>query len=214
MQKNWIWIVAAVVVVGLLGYLFLGNGAFNFSSLGNTSLRSLLTSNTAQKCSFDNGQTSGTIYVSAGRMRGDFSSKTGEAASKSHMVISNDIAYVWVDGITQGYRMPFESLSASSSTQASGGIDADAKVAANCGPWASNDSLFSLPSNVSFNPVGAPAGDMAPTTSGATKASTSAGASADTPQSYYEQVCGECNAITDDTLRLQCIAKNDCPNTQ
>ncbi len=217
MQKNWIWIAVAVIVVGLLGYfLFAMGGASSLSSLGNTSLRSLLTSNATQTCTFTNSQTSGTIYVSAGRMRGDFSSKTGETTAQSHMIISNNIAYVWVDGLAQGYRMPFEDLSASSSNKANGGVDADAKVATNCGPWAANDSVFVLPSDISFNPIGAPAGDMAPTssnTSGQTSgsANVSGSASGSATQSYLAQQCAACNAITDKTARMQCVAHFDCP---
>ncbi len=218
MQKNWIWIAVAVIVVGLLGYfLFAMGGTTSLSTLGNTSLRSLLTATATQKCTFNNGQTNGTIYVSAGRMRGDFASKTGDTTAQSHMIISNNIAYVWVDGLNQGYRMPFESLSASSSNnQASGGVDADAKVATNCGPWAATDASFSLPTNISFNAVGtvAPAQQTGSTSSQSSgSAGTSAGASASgsATQSYAAQKCAACNAITDKTAKAQCMASFDCP---
>src|SRR3569623_566933 len=144
-NRNWIWIIIAIIVVLLAALFFLKGGVGGLSTLGNTSLRSLLASNASQQCSFDNGQSSGTIYVSAGRMRGDFAVKSGEASAQSHMVISNNIAYVWIDGMNQGYRMPFEDLSASSSNKQSGGVDADAKVATKCGPWQANDSSFTLP---------------------------------------------------------------------
>ena len=136
------------------------------------------------------------------------------------MIISNNIAYVWIDGISQGYRMPFEDLSASSSTKAAGSVDADAKVATNCGAWAANDSVFTLPTDVSFNPVGAPAGDMAPTTSGSSNGSsggastgTSGSAAGTAPEgSYYAQQCASCSAIIDKAARAQCIASFDCPS--
>jgi hypothetical protein len=149
-------------------------------------------------------------------MRGDFSSKTGETTAQSHMVIANNIAYVWIDGMNQGYRMPFENLSASSSNnQAAGGVDADAKVATKCGAWSATDAVFSLPTDISFNPVGAPAGDLTPTTSGTTSgasAGAGAGAAGTVPTgSYYAQQCAACNAITDSTARAQCIASFDCP---
>lgn len=205
MQKNWIWIVIAVIVVALLAYFVLGRGGA-LSTLGNTSLRSLLTSNATQECQFDNGSSSGTLYVSAGRMRGDFTAKDS-AAAQSHMVIANDIAYLWIDGSSQGYRMPFENLTATSSTQASGGIDADAKVASKCESWSATDATFALPTDVSFNPVGAPAGDMTPTTTGSTQTSVEASSS----QSYYAQQCAACGAITDPEAKAQCVASFDCP---
>jgi len=56
MQKNWIWIIIAVVVVAALGFfIYKNNGSLGLSTLGNTSLRSLLAANTTQQCSFDNG---------------------------------------------------------------------------------------------------------------------------------------------------------------
>ena len=164
-QKTWAWILVAVIVIAAVGYFIYQNGGGRaLSTLGNTSLRSLLTSNTAQQCAFNNGQSSGTIYVAGGKMRGDFTAQGSSA--QSHMVIIGGFAYVWIDGVSAAYYMPFESLSATTTSQNTGGIDADAKVATNCKTWQVNQGLFDLPASVNFNKVGTtlPSGDMAPTT--------------------------------------------------
>lgn len=150
MRKNWIWIaVAAIVVIGG-GALFLMNGgAGPFASMGNTSLRSLLSANTTQKCSFDNAQSTGTIYVATGEMRGDFTSKVGQASAQSHMVIANDMVYIWADGTPVGYRMAFDDMKPGGAS--SPGIDADAKVATDCTPWQAEAASFTLPTTVTFN---------------------------------------------------------------
>ena len=152
-------------------------------------------------------------------MRGDFSAKAGGSSAQSHMIITNNIAYVWIDGMSQGYRLPFEDMTATTSAKNSQGIDADARVATHCGPWSATDAPFALPTDVSFSPVGTPTGDMTPTTSGASNKGTSssatsggaaAGASANT--SYYAQQCAACNAIADSSAKAQCIASFDCPS--
>jgi len=207
MNKTILWAIGAVVVVAAVaGFFFLNNAPGGITSLGNTSLRSLLANNMSQKCSFNNGDATGTIYVSAGRIRGDFSSKTGEVTAQSHMIITNNIAYVWIDGMNQGYRMPFEDMAGTSSSKNNTGIDADARVATNCESWSATDASFSLPTDVSFNAVATQtsAQQAAPTTSGAS-------ANVEASMSYYEKQCATCNAMTDKTAKDQCIAYFDCP---
>jgi hypothetical protein len=208
MNKTVLWVAVAVVVVAAAGaFFFLNNTPGGISTLGNTSLRSLLANSASQKCTFSNGDTNGTIYVSAGRMRGDFSSKTGEVTAQSHMIITNNIAYVWIDGMNQGYRMPFEDMASTSSSKNNTGIDADARVATNCESWQATDASFSLPTDVSFNAVAASAASQqaSPTTS------TSGSANVQAEMTYYEKQCATCSAMTDKTAKAQCIAYFDCP---
>lgn len=208
MNKSILLAIGAVVVVVAAIFFFMNGGSRGLATLGNTSLRELLSSNVSQKCTFDNGDASGTIYVGAGKMRGDFTSKGGEEAASSHMIISNNIAYVWIDSMNMGYRMGFEDLSKNGSQN--GGVDADAKVATKCESWQANESSFALPTNVTFNEVGTPPAATQNSTTSTTNTSTSAGAT--TQMSYYEQQCAACNAIADATGRMQCIAKFDCPD--
>jgi hypothetical protein len=213
MKNIWIWVVIVAVVVAAGAFFFMKGGIGNFTAMGNTSLRSLLSANSSQKCSFSNAQSSGTIYVGDGRMRGDFTSKAGDATAQSHMIIANNIAYVWIDGTNQGYRMAFEDLKAGGSNT-SGGIDADAKVATDCTSWQANEASFELPASVSFNALGTtPAQQTSTTTSqGSNTSGTSAKASAGTEGtlSYHEQQCAGCSQIADATGKAQCKASFDC----
>ncbi|MES2006642.1 MAG: hypothetical protein V4436_00875, partial [Patescibacteria group bacterium] len=130
MNKTLVWIIGLVILVAAVGgFFFLNNTPGGITTLGNTSLRSLLSGTTSQKCTFNNGDASGVIYVSASRMRGDFTSKAGEVTAQSHMIITNNIAYVWIDGMSQGYRMPFEDMASTSGKNNNTGVDADARVA-------------------------------------------------------------------------------------
>ncbi len=212
MNKNLLLGIGAVVIIAAAGvFFFMNGGAQGIATLGNTSLRELLSANVSQKCTFDNAESSGTIYVGAGKMRADFTSKSGEAAAVSHMVISNNIAYVWLDGVPQGYRMNFENLSGQGGAQV-GGVDADAKVATKCEGWQATEDTFSLPTDVTFSEVGAaPQAATQNSTSASTNTSTDASAAAKTNMSYYEQQCAACNMITDAGAKAQCIASFDCP---
>lgn len=199
----------AIIVVVAVGFYFIKGGG-NLATLGNTSLRDLLASGQSQKCTFDNGQASGTIYVGAGKMRGDFSAKSGEENSQSHMIISNNIAYVWVEGLGQGYRMPFESLSGQGA-QANGGIDADARVATKCEGWQAIETSFELPANVVFSEIGAPAANTNTNTQPAATSGEQSSTKVKAEMSYYEQQCAGCDMIPDATGKAECKASFDCP---
>lgn len=213
MKNIWIWVAAAVVIVGGAALFFMNGGIGGFQTMGNTSLRSLLSSNTSQKCSFTNADSTGTIYVGMGQMRGDFSSKVGQASAQSHMIITNNIVYIWIDGTGVGYRMAFDDMKPGQSGS-SQGVDADAKVATDCSSWQASEASFVLPTTVTFSALGGagatqPAAPTSETQSTGASAGVQAGAA---PQSYYQQQCAACNVITDKTAKAQCIASFDCPD--
>jgi hypothetical protein len=217
MQNKLIIGAVVLVVIAAGAVFFMKGGTGSFSTMGNTSLRALLSSNASQKCSFNNGDSSGTIYVGAGKMRGDFTSKTEGATAQTHMIISNDIVYVWLDGTAQGFRTAFSDMKPNSTSQ--GGVDADAKVATDCTSWQATESSFELPANVTFMaapsantgtmPQGSAGGDAAHTDA---SAHTSAGASAGATMDYHAQQCAACNMVTDPTAKMQCKASFDCPS--
>lgn len=213
-----IGLAVVIVAAAVAGYYFIGQGSGStvLSTIGNTSLRSLLAGVSPQKCTFDNGQSIGTIYVANGKMRGDFESKTETVTAKSHMVISNSISYVWLDGMKQGYRMAFDDMAKGNSTQGQG-IDADAKVATKCESWQANETVFTLPTDVTFNEVGMPPAqtNTTPAQGASTGAGASAGANASgkvpSAQDYMAQQCAACAAVTDPSAKAQCMAVFDCP---
>jgi len=212
MNKKALWIIGAVVVIAAAAgaFFYFNQTPGGIATIGNTSLRSLLAGTASQKCTFDNGESSGTIYVGAGKMRGDFTSKTGEATAQSHMVVSNNMTYIWIDGMNQGYRMPFEDMSGSGASNGQG-IDADARVATNCEPWQANEAMFALPTDVTFNALPSAASTQQNTPSADTSAAAAASEGKGGPATYAEQQCAACNMITDPTAKAQCIASFDCP---
>src|SRR6266480_7634128 len=64
----------------------------------------------SQKCTFSdktNGG-SGSVYVSGGKMRGDFQSTDNGKTSVSHMINDGTYVYFWTDGQKNGYKMSLD----------------------------------------------------------------------------------------------------------
>ncbi len=119
-----------------------------------TSLNDLLAGNTSQKCTatYDkaNGQVNGTVYVMADKMHVDITSTAQGKETQSHIIILKKIAYLWLDGMTNGLEVPTAKLAAATR---SGAPDMSTKMSATCGAWPEDDSQFVLPSTVTFREI-------------------------------------------------------------
>jgi hypothetical protein len=105
-------------------------------------------------CNFTDPEstTSGQIYMSAGRVRGDFSTVVEGNVVKSHMYTDGREMYFWMDGSSSGFK---SSLTATPSPEtgkpANENVDLDRQSDFRCGPWTPDDSLFVLPAAVKFS---------------------------------------------------------------
>jgi len=121
------------------------------------SLRELLAGGTPQKCivssGSDNAQTNGTVYVAAGKMRGDFSAVVEGGTMQSHMIALDGMAYTWVDGMGTGFKM---SMAIPAATKGKEAPDLEKKVPMTCSSWLEEASLFALPNTVIFSEVTIP----------------------------------------------------------
>lgn len=172
-MKTLIWLIVAIVVIGG-GYYYWQNagpsgfdptkpyaissefGGATSTSAGDwqsLSLKDLLDSGTAQKCAIKVGTTGagveGTVYVAAGQVRGDFSADSAVGKTGTHLMIKNGSTYSWVDGFKTGLKSP---VTASSTTAAGGGVDVNAKFDYHCALWAVDKTVFTLPTDITFNP--------------------------------------------------------------
>jgi hypothetical protein len=119
------------------------------------SLKSLLTAGKTVKCTFTNSvrgvNVNGTVYTSNGKIRQDFSSNTPSGAMNGHMIIDSSNGYMWTDQTKQGYKIPINEQTAvpsgSTQTQAS---DVNKKIQFSCLPWTADSSLFTLPTDITF----------------------------------------------------------------
>src|ERR1700682_5384231 len=118
-----------LIIGGIILLLLVGGGVFLASNKSSQisqnpvsvsgsprSLKDLLGLGGSQQCSFsDASGNSQIIYVSNGKVRGDFMSGTGQSVMKSHMIVDGQTSYLWVDGQNTGFKMTLDAA-----TQAQG----------------------------------------------------------------------------------------------
>jgi hypothetical protein len=123
---------------------------------GQGSFKDLIAMGKPLKCesSFTSeGNTStGTMYVAGGKMRGDFNSQAQGKTMQTHMIVKDQTAYTWVEGL--GASMAFKSsITQNNPTQngtAPKSANVDQQVSYNCQSWGEDDSQFALPSGITF----------------------------------------------------------------
>lgn len=130
------------------------------STTEKTSLKSLLAMNKSQKCTFDVEASSGTSYISSGKMRGDFTAKTGGSTGTTHMIVDGQTSYVWMDGQTSGYKMDFSAMQSNSmkgdvNNTGQVNVDPNRDINYSCTNWSVDSSVFTLPANVKFTDMSA-----------------------------------------------------------
>ena len=149
--------VVAVVLVLAGAWSYFGGGAGGPASVGNAgtqmSLKDLLAQGGSQKCAFssvtDSFESSGTVYVADGQMRGDFTSVTGGQPVMSHMVVTDNTSYVWTDNYQQGMMMSFDAMTAGQESGQSA-VDPNALADYSCEPWEADAGIFVLPDGIYF----------------------------------------------------------------
>ena len=152
-------IVLAIIAVGTV--TLLGKGAAdqtaNVTDAGvaeSTSLKDLLARGDARSCTFSSvaqgTQSSGTVYVAGGKLRGDFTTISSGQTLKTHMVVSNDLSYIWSDDDSiPAFYVPFNGEGG----EGSQGIDASAKMEYTCTLWSATENTFALPKDVTFQAI-------------------------------------------------------------
>ena len=185
MNKAIWWIIVIVVVAGGIYYSTTksaptepaapasegaaGQGTFNTAppTSGQQSLAGLMALGTAQQCAFSQNvvgsSNSGTVYVSAGKVRGDFTSVADGQTTQAHMISDGQDVYTWIEGINLGFKATMsEGQAATPGTPASGGVDVNQQLNYDCSPWSVDNSKFAVPTSIQFNAMGA--GMMTPPT--------------------------------------------------
>lgn len=170
--KTLIGIVVAIVVVGGgIWYVSTNKAEAPIDGMpattedtaeGSGTLAELMKRSGSYKCTVEmkptqangNTESSGTVYVSAGKMRGDFTTAVAELGGKiveSYMISADGYVYTWSNLMPQGMKMQ---ISATGETTTQGGMDASAAVDYHCAPWSVEASRFTVPTNVTFTAVG------------------------------------------------------------
>jgi hypothetical protein len=96
------------------------------------------------------------IYISNGKMRGEFRSTSGTVSSANLMIYNGGYLYSWVEGTTVGKKTSINSLSDLPAVipkdLTSGAIygTSDNSVGWDCHDWLTDNSVFVIPTYVKF----------------------------------------------------------------
>lgn len=168
-------------------------------------LKGLMAQAPNQKCTFQDTETgnSGTMYIGAGKTRGDFSSKLNTGALLvSHMITTNNDVYIWTDTEKTGFKM---SLAAMDSVPESGkqNVDINKQVDYECSSDTPAASLFVIPPTIKFTDYSSLMQNM-----GSTLEATTSGAPK--TQDLRTQQCAACAQLPT-AQQVQCKAALQCP---
>lgn len=143
------------------------------ASVEANSLKGLLASGSSRKCTFDDTEqgvaSQGTVYVSNGKFRGDFSATVSGKAMMSHMFADGQTSYVWTDGMNAGYKMKFDAgdRAKANANAESRSVDPNKNLNFHCDSWSGDSAMFNLPSGVQFSDMSSMMGGAAEGSSGA-----------------------------------------------
>ncbi len=125
-----------------------------------SAFKSIFTQSGNYECTYQQvgGSTQGmsTIYISGGKMRGEFRTTSGAASSANLMIYNGGYLYSWVEGTTVGKKTSISSLAdlpqVIPQDLTSGAIFGtnDNSVGWDCHDWLTNNSLFVIPTYVKF----------------------------------------------------------------
>lgn len=120
------------------------------------SMRDLVARNQSVKCTFTHSteinSSSGTVFVSGGKVRGDFDITVPQTGTnlKAFMIADGKDTYVWSSILPQGFKMPISDAKMQSSGQPANGIDYNQSLDYECEPWSVDESVFITPTDISF----------------------------------------------------------------
>ena len=114
-----------------------------------------------EKCTFDSktsdSETNGTIYATANKAYGTFAMTSSGKTTTNYVIRDTDNFYIWGSSLPTGIKMTMsvDDLAKNiSSSQYSGGFNANQKVDYNCSNWTVDESVFTPPTNVKFTNFG------------------------------------------------------------
>lgn len=220
MNKKVLYIVVGVVVVGVVFAMVVSHpkpprseDATQVTTETPTSIRGLISSSASQKCTFEQrteyNETSGVVYVSDGRMRGDYRMHvfSGDQQFQSHMIIDDGISYTWNSLSSQGFRAPMVIEDAVAGTveyaDYAHAVTFDQQLEYDCVAWKVNPWYFEVPEDIVFIDVE----DMMDKSKIVVPQETME--TLDVPDSMTDQ-CPACDALPDKVLREQCRLSFAC----
>lgn len=197
MKKN-ITIIVVIVLLFVAGgaYFVFGKGKGPIgknnpaqqTSTSPKSIKDLLSLGNSQKCTFTNIESTvsstGVVYVSGGKVRGDFDTTIDGKITKYHTIVDGNTSYLWTEDSKSGFTTSFDSNNTNSDTR----FDTNKLANYQCSGWITDSSVFNRPSDVKFSDM---SDLVAPSASD------------------NSSQCSYCNNLTGDS-KAQCLSALKC----
>jgi hypothetical protein len=112
------------------------------------------------QCMFDSStaesQSTGTVYSSGGRVRGEFKTMAEGVPVDSYMIQSGGYVYIWTSAYPTGFKTKVAASDSTNPAEGTSGQYADANQSYDydCQGWQADASLFELPAGVTFMDAG------------------------------------------------------------
>lgn len=170
MKKNQIVTIAIIAIVGLLGIFLLmnrskslptgqtptqNNGGIETST--KDSIANLLTRTGSVQCTYsftppDGTASSGNVYVSGGKMHGEFKSTVAGKESTISMINDGSYSYTWGTDMPEGIKIKNPEVKADQpvTNESTKYVDPNQQYDFKCSPWNADSGKFTPPSTVTF----------------------------------------------------------------
>ena len=171
--KYWVVGLLAVAIIGL-ALLFssknshvASDASLNTASTENAalpasgSLASLISRNGSFQCDASRGAgsnaTTGTVYISGGRIRGDFETINPQAGKiQSHMISDGTDTYVWSSAAPMGFKMQMQKNDMPDSNNSGTQDMYKTSYDYHCSAWTADVAKFVLPTDIQFKEMTIP----------------------------------------------------------
>ncbi len=159
MNKSLIYAIIGLVIVGGAGaYLLTASnpgGSDDTVAASGATLKSLLARSGSYRCTVSQGavgsETSGTVYVANGQVRGDFTSTANGETATTHLIIADNIVYTWLDKVPIGFKGPIDQSADAAMGDTSASVDlVNQALGYDCQADTVSAEQFALPANVQF----------------------------------------------------------------
>ncbi len=164
MNKTLAWVLVAVVVVGGAYYTLKGDksGAPEETTNREETGKKMAFSEFAKsggsyKCevkqSMSDFENSGTVYISGGMMRGEFSTIAEGKPIDTSFIYKGNIMYTWSSAMgAMGFKMEANPMASTEEASASGTYSWNTSEVGdyNCVAWEADSSRFELPAGITF----------------------------------------------------------------
>lgn len=112
------------------------------------------------ECTFasrtDVADSTGTVYISGIKIRGDFMTTTkvaGNLKIESHMISDGEFVYTWSAGTLTGFKVAVSAESNPTSTESSASFDYNQKLDYDCKAWTVEETKFMVPTDIKFTTI-------------------------------------------------------------